>query len=210
MGIVENDAFGRVLEALRESGFLLESDPNLPSICVLVTGERPRGSWWSHPMAHTIFAVNERLARHPDVLVTKLVSGKVTFVERRLWPNLVAIGSSRSRWQMARLSESAKALLARVDASDYLRTDQIVWPETLQAKPGDATRELEKKVLAVTTQIHTETGKHAKQIESWQRWAARHQLPRPNPSVEEAMTYFMQRLVKLNADFSGRARLPWA
>ena len=160
-------------------------------------------------MAQTVFAVNEKLADHPDVLITKLVSGKVTFVERRLWPDLFAIGSSRADWQMTALSDTALALLDRVDAVGYVRTDQIVWPKPLQAGLGNATRELEKKLLVVTAQIHTESGAHAKQIESWQRWASRNQLQLSGGSAEPAMKALTERLLRLNVEFNGCGRLPW-
>ena len=48
-----------VMSALKKSGFLLESDPKLPSVCTLITGAPLRSSWWSHPRAQTIFAVNK-------------------------------------------------------------------------------------------------------------------------------------------------------
>src|SRR5438309_47738 len=68
--------FQRVLAELIEHGLLLEIDARLPNVCALVAGETVRGSWWAHPRSHDIFGVNCALADHPDVLVTKLVSGK--------------------------------------------------------------------------------------------------------------------------------------
>ena len=84
--------FDAVLLNLQANGFLLESDPKLPSVCSLITGSPLRGSWWSDPQAQTIFQVNELLEDHEDVLITKLVSGKGTFVHREIWTDVVTIG----------------------------------------------------------------------------------------------------------------------
>ena len=67
-----------VFAKLEEHGLLLRIDANLPNVCALVAGERVRGSWWSHPSGRAIFAVDSELADHPDVLMTKLISGMTT------------------------------------------------------------------------------------------------------------------------------------
>ena len=87
----------RVLAALRKNGILLLNDPSLPNLCALVAGERVGGSWWAHPRAQAIFKVYDKLDDHPDVLIAKLVSGKVTYIHRNLWPEIVAIGRARER-----------------------------------------------------------------------------------------------------------------
>ena len=56
-----------------------------------------RGSWWAHPRSHEIFRVNCELAEHPDVLVNKLISGKITYLHRALWSAFVAIGRAREK-----------------------------------------------------------------------------------------------------------------
>src|SRR6266704_523157 len=76
-------SFRSVLEALEKYGLLLESDAQLPSLVSIVAGGPVRGSWWGHASGNIIYEVGNRLANHPDVLVIKLVSGKVTFVQRR-------------------------------------------------------------------------------------------------------------------------------
>src|SRR5947209_6563106 len=107
--------FRRVIEQLKTHGLLLQTDARLPNICSLVTGETVRGSWWAHPRSHDIFRVNCELAAHNEVLVTKLVSGKITYVDRALWPALIAVGRAREPWQIDSLSPDAVKLLALVD-----------------------------------------------------------------------------------------------
>jgi hypothetical protein len=61
----------------------------LPSLAEHIAGEPIRGSWWSHPLAHEIFAAIQQVRDSPTVVATRLVSGKVTLIHRRLWPALV-------------------------------------------------------------------------------------------------------------------------
>lgn len=201
--------FQRVLAALQQHGFLLESDPKLPSVCTLITGEPLRSSWWAHPLAQTIFQVNEQLEDHPDVLITKLISGKVTYVHRLLWPDLCAIGSGRGDWQLEGLPPAACTLLATVDEQGLVRTDNLSWAKSIKTKPGDAARELEKRLLIVTNQVHTESGAHAKVLESWQHWAKRIGLKARKTSAQRAMKSLEERLERLNRQLGAKAKLPW-
>jgi hypothetical protein len=202
-------AYQTVLAKLQAFGFLLESDPKLPSVCSLITGAPLRTSWWSHPKAHTIFQVNEQLEEHPDVLVTKLISGKVTFVHRELWPHLLAIGNSHNCWQMDNLTNDAKTLLKLVDSAGTVRTDQVPENNSMKAKIGDVARELERKLLLVSRQIHTETGSHAKVIESWKHWCKRVRISASGMSTRMAQNNLEERVRELNEEFGASARLPW-
>jgi len=204
--------FKRVFSKILKFGFLLESDPKLPSVCTLITGAPLRGSWWSHPLAQTIFQVNQKLEDHRDVLLTKLVSGKVTFVHRDLWPEVLAIGTAQEAWQMEGLSASARALLKTVEETGALRTDKIGLPgskTTTKNKPGDAARELERKLLIHAEQIHTASGAHAKLLETWEHWAERVGFKSATIPVEQAKRELAKRLLKLNRQFEASAKLPW-
>jgi hypothetical protein len=88
-------AFQRVFRNLKRHGVLLQTDARLPNVCALVTGSPVRGSWWAHPGSQEIFRVNCALADHPDVLVVKLISAKLTYVERALWSYVVPIGPGK-------------------------------------------------------------------------------------------------------------------
>jgi hypothetical protein len=197
-------AWNLVFDKLEAFGLLLESDPKLPSVCTLITGEPMKRSWWSHPMAQTIFQVNERLDDHPDVIITKLVSKKVTFVHRRLWPDLFEIGSAREPWQTQKLSPQAKALLKIVDTEGAISTDKLVKLE----RPGDAARELEFRLLVHSEQFHTASGKHAKRLETWEHWAQRSGV-KLSIKAGEAKKKFEEIVRNLNEEFDGRGSLPW-
>jgi len=103
--------FDEVFLQLEKLGVLLVSDSFFPNVYQLIAGDSRRGSWWGDEQAHTIFALNEMLEDHPDVLVMKLISGKVTFVHRELWGQIYSIGVAREEWQLRKLSPGAKLLL---------------------------------------------------------------------------------------------------
>ena len=208
MGIVTRD-FKTALETLRRLGLLLETDALLPSVASLIAGEPVSGSWWSHPSAQKIFATLGQFEDHRDVMFTKLISGKVTLVHRTLWPEIFAIGTSRAPWQMKGLSKSARNLLEMIDEQGSLRTDQLAWPKSGTVKPGEAARELEKKLLIHAGEFHTESGAHAKLLETWKTWARRVGFPVRIVPPEIAMQKMEERVRKLNEQFEAKARLPW-
>ncbi|MSQ81999.1 MAG: hypothetical protein EXR77_03660 [Myxococcales bacterium] len=92
------DQLTEILTLLRERGVLLQADANQPSVATLVAGGPVHGSWWGHAAGGQIYAVLGLLEDHPDALSTRLLDGKVTYVHRRLWPALVAVGQVGSPW----------------------------------------------------------------------------------------------------------------
>jgi hypothetical protein len=81
---------------------LQSAQGKVPSLAEAIAGGPIRGSWWAHPKAKTIFRAAQTICDSPDILVCKLVDGKVTYVHRRLWPALVKLASRLGR---ARLSK---------------------------------------------------------------------------------------------------------
>jgi len=154
-------------------------------VAQLVIGAPVRGSWWSHPKSNDVYEVLEALEDSPEVLQMKLVRGKLTLLHRSVWPELVAVASAREPWQMRGLSRTARALLARVEGAGTLRLDEL---EGWQAatKPGDAARELETRLLVRTREIHTESGRHTKRLESWSAFRSGAGLSDPLPSSATA------------------------
>lgn len=131
---------------------MLLQDKDLPSAVGSITGERVSGSWWSHPRAHEIF---RELGELDDAIATKLIAGKVTFVHRKLWPALAAVGVAREAWQMRGLSPAARKLLARVDREGRIRAS------------GAGSKELQERLLVNAHEEHTESGRHETMLERW-------------------------------------------
>lgn len=199
-----------VKRELEERGILLLSDKILPSLTTLVAAEPVSGSWWAHPRAHDIFRIAGALEDDPDVTTAKLVAGKVTFVHRDLWPALVAVGSSREVWQTNRLSEAAGRLIDQVDKLEVLRTDEL--PQSGRGafhKLGDVVRIVERRLMVHSDEIHTDSGAHAKQLESWEHFAHRVRT-RPVEDTQAAKRTLEEALQRLCAGIDGvHARLPW-
>jgi len=61
----------------------------VPRLTEAIVNEPIEGSWWGHPKSHHIFAILEAVCDSDDILVCRLVNGKLTLVHRRLWPALV-------------------------------------------------------------------------------------------------------------------------
>ncbi len=202
--------FRNIFAELNKHGFLLLSDSKLPSLTTLVTGESIRGSWWGHPKGRAIFRVAGQIADHPDVAVTKLISSKVTFVHRKLWPTLLAIASAREQWQMKGLSRKARHLLQIVDQNGEVRTDRLPFSSTTKRSPwAKAARELEERLLVYAEQFHSETGAHAKRMESWEHWRKRIGLSLERIDSKLAMHQLEELIYDLNERYKARARLPW-
>jgi len=110
----------------------------VPSLAEAVAGERIRGSWWGHPKGQAIFLAAEALSESPDVLVCKLVDGKVTYVHRRLWPALVKLASHFPKAQLAKVWSEHTATGAH-------RARRVEFPSWV---PQDVARQAEKLPLA--------------------------------------------------------------
>ena len=209
MSTISND-LRKARSALKRYGLLLQSDPKLPNVASIVAGEAIRGSWWSHLRCHDIHAVISRIASDPDVVITKLISGKITYVQRELWPALVAVACSHEPWQRRGISQAARRLLKIVNQRGPLRTDHLQWPRTAKRSPGDAARELERKLLVHGQDIHTERGTHAKYVESWQHWSSRVRVSKARVKPDDGKRTFEQIVGDLNNRFGANATLPWA
>ncbi len=81
----------------------------VPSLAEAVAGGPIRGSWWGHPRGKEIFRAADAVSESPDVLVCKLVEGKVTYVHRRLWPALVRLSGRFRKAQLAKIWEEHTA-----------------------------------------------------------------------------------------------------
>ena len=77
---------------VEEHGVVLESSHgSVPSLVEASAGEAIRGSWWGHPKGREIFRATRAVRDSADVLVCRLLAGKVTYIHRRLWPALVRL-----------------------------------------------------------------------------------------------------------------------
>jgi len=98
----------RALAFVERHGVVCEASRHatLPSLVDAIAGEAVAGTWWSHPKARLIFALTRSVRAAPDVLVCRLVGGKITYVHKRLWPALLAAADRLPRAWLARIHET--------------------------------------------------------------------------------------------------------
>ena len=75
------------------------------SLVEAVVGGVIRGSWWSHSRSREIFRITRAVRSSKQILVCRLVAGKITFVHRKLWPALVCVAGRFPPAHVARLIE---------------------------------------------------------------------------------------------------------
>lgn len=94
------------LAFVKRHGIVLESARGpVPTLAEAVAGGRIRGSWWGHAKSKQIFVLTRAVRDSADVLVCRLVGGKITYVHRRLWPALVRLARSYLRQDLAAVRE---------------------------------------------------------------------------------------------------------
>src|SRR5207344_890648 len=92
------------LAFVRRHGIVLQAARGpVPSLAEEIAGGPIRGSWWGHAKGHEIFRVADAVSESDEVLVCKLVDGKVTYVHRRLWPALVKLASRFRKNQLVKV-----------------------------------------------------------------------------------------------------------
>jgi hypothetical protein len=188
---------------------LLQTDRAFPSLVALIAGGPVKGTWWAHPLANEIYMLGQRLMDQRDVLFLRLVTGKMTYVHRRLWSSLYAIATARQPWQLTDLPRTAKSMLQTVDRRGSFRMDEIRSSRTAKELGSDA-RMLETRLLAFGDEVHTESGAHVKRIESWPLLAKRVELDTTSlPSVDDARRELEGVVTRLNQKFYADAVLPW-
>jgi len=170
-----DQAFATARGEIEARGLLLEADAVLPSLAGLLTGGPVRGSWWGHALGHEIFITATRLRDDPDVLVARLVNGKVTYLHRNLWPPTFAVATARETWQTDAAPPEALALLDAVERAGVLMPEPAADPAGHKRR-REAIAHLEQRLLVVSREEHTESGRHAKRLESWRHWASRSAL----------------------------------
>jgi hypothetical protein len=88
---------------------LLSAKGPVPRLTEAIAGEPIKGSWWANAQSHHIFNVLQSLEESPDILICRLVNGKLTLVHRRLWPALVRLAHRFDAGRIARVRQQHTA-----------------------------------------------------------------------------------------------------
>jgi len=89
----------------RHGVVLASARGKVPTLTEAIAGAPIKGSWWGHPEGKRIFAVLSAVQEHDDILVCRLLSGKLTLVHRRLWPALAALAAELPAEALARVRQ---------------------------------------------------------------------------------------------------------
>jgi len=96
----------RAIAFVKTNGVVLESGRGpVPNLAEAIAGEPIRASWWAHRKANTIFLCSRAVRESADVLVCRLIGGKITYVHRRLWPALVRLAEQFNTDRLAAIQE---------------------------------------------------------------------------------------------------------
>jgi len=197
----------RAIGELERFGLLLQHDSVLPSFTSVSVREPVRGSWWAHPRAHEIYELLQLFRVESGGLTAKLVNGKLTFVARRLWPALMAIGRGEAEWQCDGLSKDAEAVLGYVRRRGAVRADQVDFVPDVEVAKILAL--LEKRLLVHVEAFHSEAGSHHKLLRSWRRWCADAGYTPERRALGTARAELEAAARGLSDACGARARLPW-
>jgi hypothetical protein len=131
------------LAFVRRHGIVLVSAKGpAPRLTEAIAGEPIKGSWWAHGKSHQIFAVLEKLGDSPDILVCRLIAGRVTLVHRRLWPAIVKLAAHFQPDQLAQVRQEHTASGRHVN--HFTAYPEWVPAETLQEAKRLTTQDAEK------------------------------------------------------------------
>jgi hypothetical protein len=119
----------QALDFIARHGIVCESvrRGEIPSLADAIAGAAVRGNWWAHAKSRQIFAITRAVREMPQVLVCRLVDGKITFIHERLWPALALCGDRLPHERLARVQEIHSA-----SGKHELR--ETAFPEWLPAK----------------------------------------------------------------------------
>jgi hypothetical protein len=91
-------------------GIVLESAGGpAPNLAEAVAGGPIRGSWWGHPQGQDIFAATRAIRDSRDVLVFRLLGGKMTYIHRRLWPAVVRLSDKLGKDRLTAIRDEHTA-----------------------------------------------------------------------------------------------------
>jgi hypothetical protein len=128
------------IEFVRRHGVALESAAGpVPSLAAAVAGRPIRGSWWAHERGREIFALSRTVRDCPDVLVCRLVEGKITYVHQRLWPPLVRVSKRFPLEHLARIHE-------RHSESGKHVTEQVTFPNWVPQEISSQASQLDEHI----------------------------------------------------------------
>ena len=134
----------QALAFVRKHGVVLASAKGpAPRLVEAIVGEPIKGSWWAHARSRHIYAILQAVTHADQVLVCRLIGGKITLVHRRLWPPLVRLAERFAPSQLASVRDEHTA------SGRHIRSE-VAFPQWVPAEVAAEAKEVsEKEALAV-------------------------------------------------------------
>jgi hypothetical protein len=123
---------------------LMSANGPVPRLVEAIAGEPIKGSWWAHPRSRAIFEVVQAVEDSPDVLICRLIDGKITCVHRRVWAALVKNADEFGPDRLAQVRQehtaSGRHINRTIDYPDWVPKD--VWEAARLLSKEEASRML--------------------------------------------------------------------
>jgi hypothetical protein len=196
----------KIYQILEQNQILLLQDKSFPNIVAKITGENISGSWWGHPLANPIYNGLGWLEHNYNVLVIKLLDGKVTYLHESLFSDLYSIVDKPRDWQLKKLKDEELDLLKYVSKKNKVLSDDPKLKD-LAKDPKKSFAALEKRLLLFSAEEHTESGKHVKEFMPWKKSKIYSKTLTDYKIAQENI----QKIIDgLNKESNSKAKTPWA
>ncbi len=137
----------QAMDFIRYHGVVLQSAKGLePSLAVQIVGGPIRGSWWSHPQGHEIYALIQKIHKSKAVLICMLANGKITYIHRRLWPAFVHMAREFPAHSLD------KAVQVHLPSGQHQRQD-VPFPEWVPETVQDSARKLSTRDASAEIEV---------------------------------------------------------
>lgn len=111
---------------------------------------------------------------------------------------------------MEKLSPMARKLLGKLDKDGELQTDWLVAVGGYESKAlSAASKELQKRLLCFSEEVHTVKGKHATRLKTWPQWAEGVGFIPTGMDVQRAIRELEEVVEQINTKYDANGKLPW-
>ena len=139
---------------------------SLPCLAEGITGRALVGSWMADREVYRIYTIVKAVLQVPSVVAAPLILGKQTLLDQSLAPAVARLAAdpARRKSAIAQLPHLARQLLAQVEAEGEVRMDRLSVPTTQGRRARGV---LERELLVVSRDLHTERGYHTSVVTPW-------------------------------------------
>ncbi len=203
-----NQKLTELYDELEKFGILMLTDSSLPSLTSVVAGAPVKGSWWGHPLGNLMYNLSNEFLDSADLLSIKLINKKTTFVQKKYWSAVVAVGSAQEVWQIKKLSPECKKLFQLVKTEGEIITDNKKLKKSA-TEIGKLASKLEERLLICSGSIHTPSGKHVRVLKSWENEMHSRKFKWTKISYDEAIHKLEILGAELTNVYNTKVKFPW-